>query len=58
MSTGKLENAPVSVKVRLAVMWAVIMFFYLYNDVFMLLRHVRSGTGLEEVPPSDFIRPS
>lgn len=53
MSAGKLENTPVSVKVRLAIMWAVIMFFYLYNDVFMLLQGMRSGTGVSDNPPSE-----
>ena len=49
----RLENAHVSVKVRLAVMWAVIMFFYVYNDVFTLLQHVRSGQGPSIDPPGE-----
>lgn len=48
-----LENAYVSVKLRLAVMWAVIMFFYVYNDIFMLLQHVRSGEGPSANPPGE-----
>lgn len=51
MKAGALENGAVSVKVRLALMWAVIMFFYLYNDVFMLLQNVRSGAGPSDSPP-------
>jgi hypothetical protein len=50
---GTLENAGVSVKLRLAIMWAVVMFFYLYNDVFMLLQGVRSGEGVSENPPDE-----
>jgi hypothetical protein len=54
MSEGRtLENAGISVKVKLAVMWAVIMFFYLYNDVFMLLQAVRSGASASENPPGE-----
>jgi hypothetical protein len=53
MSTAKLENTPVPAKLRLAIMWAVILVFYLYNDVFMLLEAVRSGTGVSDTPPSE-----
>lgn len=49
-----LEDTRVSVKIRLAVMWVTIMFFYLYNDVFILLRDVRHGSGLDETPPGEF----
>jgi hypothetical protein len=48
-----LENASVNVKLRLAVMWAVIMFCYLYDDVFMLLQHVGSGAGASASPPGE-----
>jgi hypothetical protein len=48
-----LQNTPVSVKLRLAAMWTVIMFFYLYNDFFMLLRDMRHGTGLDPTPPGE-----
>ena len=37
MKTASLHNAPVGVNVQLALMWSVIMFFYAYNDVFMIL---------------------
>lgn len=50
---AKLENARVSVKVKLAILWTVIMFFYLYNDVFMLLQSVRSGDGASDHPPGE-----
>ena len=54
MNAGRtLENVKVSVKVRLAVMWAVVMFFYLYNDVFMLLQSVRSGEGASANTPGE-----
>ena len=53
MAAGKLENSPIPTRLRLAVMRAVIMFFYLYNDVFMLLRDVRHGSGLDETPPGE-----
>jgi hypothetical protein len=53
MVAAKLENTPVPTKLRLAIMWAVILFFYLYNDVFMLLEAVRSGTGVSDTPPSE-----
>lgn len=46
-------NAPARVPVRLAIMWAVIMFFYLYNDVFMLLESVRSGAAPSADPPGE-----
>lgn len=48
-----LENTRISTKAKLAIMWAVIMFFYLYNDVFMLLQAVRSGDGASAEPPSE-----
>ena len=50
---GTLGNARIDVKLRLAVMWAVVMFFYLYNDVFMLLKDVRSGEGVSANPPGE-----
>lgn len=53
MSTAKLQNTPVPAKLRLAIAWAVIMFFYLYNDVFMLLEGVRSGAGASDNPPGE-----
>jgi len=45
-----LQSAHVGVKVRLAIMWAVIMFFYIYNDIFMLLKAARNGEGLSTSP--------
>jgi hypothetical protein len=53
MMDGDAENSRVGVRARLAVMWAVIMFFYLYNDVFMLLEAQRSGEGAAANPPSE-----
>jgi Family of unknown function (DUF6326) len=50
---GSLDSSRVSVRARLATMWVVIMFFYLYNDVFMLLQAVRSGAGASAHPPSE-----
>ena len=47
------SHSRVSVRTRLATMWVVIMFFYLYNDVFMLLKAVRSGAGASANPPSE-----
>lgn len=46
-----LENIRICVKAKLAVMWIVIMFFYLYNDVFMLLEALRGGEGASANPP-------
>ena len=48
--TAPLENRPLSVAVRLAFMWAVIMFFYIYNDVFMLMQSLPRGAAA--APPS------
>lgn len=48
-----LDIPHVSVRARLAIMWVVIMFFYLYNDVFMLLKSVRSGADASAQPPSE-----
>lgn len=54
MSREDVRDSPgVSVRSRLATMWVVIMFFYLYNDVFMLLQAVRSGAGASANPPSE-----
>lgn len=53
MKTASMDDTPVSVRVRLAIMWTVIMFFYIYNDVFMLLEHVRSGGGPSVSPPNE-----
>ena len=39
------EDARVSMKMRLSVMWTVIMFFYLYNDVFMLMHDGHAAGG-------------
>lgn len=47
------DGSSVSVRGRLATMWVVIMFFYIYNDVFMLLQKVRSGSGASPNPPSE-----
>jgi len=33
-----LEDVKVNVKVKLALLWVVLMFFYLYNDVFSLFQ--------------------
>ena len=53
MKTAPFVDAPVSVRIRLALMWTVIMFFYVYNDVFMLLGQTRSGAGTSASPPGD-----
>ena len=53
VSTKAFQDARISVKAKLAVMWAVIMFFYIYNDIFMLIEAVRSGAGASPVPPSE-----
>lgn len=50
---GIVGSSRVGVRARLATMWVVIMFFYLYNDVFMLLRTVRSGGSASANPPSE-----
>lgn len=48
-----LDNPRISVRTRLATMWVVIMFFYLYNDLFMLLKAVRTGAGPSANPPGE-----
>lgn len=53
MTISPLDNPPVNVRVRLSLMWAVIMFFYIYNDVFMLLGHVRSGAEPSAGPANE-----
>ncbi len=52
MTRDRLENGIVNVRVRLAVLWSVIMFFYIYNDVFMLLDDVRRNAGTSPNPPN------
>ncbi len=42
-----LEDVKVSVKVKLALLWVALMFFYIYNDVFSFLQpgHVAELVG-------------
>jgi hypothetical protein len=37
-TVGVLEDRMVNVKVRLALLWIALMFFYMYNDIFSILR--------------------
>jgi hypothetical protein len=53
MKSPPLENSSVNVKLRLALMWVVVMFFYIYNDVFMLLRDVQSGAAKPGSSPNE-----
>ena len=55
MKAAPIENASVSVKVRLAVMWVVIMFFYVYNDVFMLLQTSHSDAKASGGRPGEMV---
>ena len=48
-------SAPVSVPVRLAFGWVVILFFYIYNDVFMLLADVQKSGPKSGSSPSELI---
>ena len=52
---GRLENVRVGVKTKLAVMWAVIMFFYLYNDFFHLMRGLQTGESGWDSPPTELM---
>lgn len=36
VTTTALEDRQVNVKVRLALLWVALMFFYIYNDIFSL----------------------
>ena len=38
MTARMLEDHKVNVKVKLALMWVALMFFYIYNDIFSLLQ--------------------
>jgi hypothetical protein len=52
-STGILEDTRVGIRLRLAILWIVILVFYLYNDIFMLMRDLRAGDGAGDSPPSE-----
>ena len=52
MKKAALDNTSVSVRVQLALMWTVIMFFYAYNDVFMILASNVHGASHASTAPS------
>ena len=54
-ANGRLENARIGVKTKLAIMWVVIMFFYLYNDLFHLMHGVQTGESGWASPPSELM---
>lgn len=46
-STSMLEDRKVNVKVKLALLWAALMFFYVYNDIFSLFQPGRIADLVE-----------